>query len=108
MAVRSGHIFNICSVAAKQIVVNAGSYSVTKFAQRALNDVMREEMKAHQVKVTAVFPGSTLTDSWNGTTIPPEKFILPEDVAAALVTCLKMSAGANVDELIIQTTTKEI
>ena len=108
VAARSGHIFNICSVAGKQVVANAGSYSVTKFAQRGLNDVMREEMKAHQVKVTAVFPGSTLTDSWNGTTIPTEKFILPQDVAAAIITCLKMSVGANVDELIIQTTTKEI
>jgi short-subunit dehydrogenase len=108
MALRSGHIFNICSVASKQIVVNAGSYSVTKFAQRGLNNVMREEMKAHQVKVTAIFPGSTLTDSWNGTTIPPEKFVMPEDVAAAVVNCLKMTAGANVDELIIQTTTGEI
>ncbi len=108
MAARCGHIFNICSVAAKQVVANAGSYSVTKFAQRGLNDVMREEMKAYQVKVTAVFPGPTLTNSWNGTTIPPEKFILPEDVAEAVITCLKMSAGANVDELIIRTTTGEI
>lgn len=108
MAAHCGHIFNICSVASKQVVVNAGSYSVTKFAQRGLNDVMREEMKAHQVKVTAVFPGSTLTDSWNGTTIPAEKFILPEDVAAAVVACLKMSAGANIDELMIRTTTGEI
>ncbi|RYE08781.1 MAG: SDR family oxidoreductase, partial [Sphingobacteriaceae bacterium] len=51
MAARSGHIFNICSVASKKIVVNAGSYSVTKFAQLGLNNIMREEMKAHQVKV---------------------------------------------------------
>lgn len=108
IAARCGHIFNICSVASKQVVVNAGSYSVTKFAQRGLNDVMREEMKAHQVKVTAILPGSTLTNSWSGTTVPSEKFILPEDVAAAVVYCLKMSAGANVDELIIGTTTGEI
>lgn len=108
MAARCGHIFNICSVAAKKVVANAGSYSVTKFAQRGLNDVMREEMKAYQVKVTAVYPGSTLTDSWNGTSIPAEKFIMPEDIAAAIVACLKMSAGANVDELTIRTTTGEI
>jgi len=108
MAARSGHIFNICSIASKHVVINAGSYSVTKFAQRGLNNVMREEMKAHQVKVTAVLPGSTLTNSWAGTTIPTEKFILPEDVAAAVVGCLKMSHGANVDELIVRTTTGEI
>ncbi len=108
MAARAGHIFNICSVASKKVVVNAGSYSVTKFAQLGLNHIMREEMKAYQVKVTAILPGSTLTDSWNGTTVPPEKFVLPEDVAAAILSCLKMSAGANVDELIIRTATGEI
>lgn len=108
MAARTGHIFNICSVASKKVVVNAGSYSVTKFAQLGLNYVMREEMKAHQVKVTAILPGSTLTDSWSGTTVPTEKFVLPEDVAEAVINCLKMSAGANVDELVIQTATGEI
>jgi len=108
MAARAGHIFNICSVASKNVVVNAGSYSVTKFAQLGLNHVMREEMKAHQVKVTAILPGSTLTDSWAGTSISTEKFIQAEDVAAAVINCLKMSAGANVDELIIQTATGEI
>ncbi|RYE20961.1 MAG: SDR family oxidoreductase [Sphingobacteriaceae bacterium] len=108
MAARGGHIFNICSVASKNVVVNAGSYSVTKFALLGLNNIMREEMKAYQVKVTAILPGSTLTNSWSGTTVPPQKFVLPEDVAAAVINCLKMSAGANVDELIIQTATGEI
>ncbi len=108
MTAGGGHIFNICSVASKNVVANAGSYSVTKFALLGLNHTMREEMKAHQVKVTAILPGSTLTNSWGGTTVPPEKFVLPEDVAAAVINCLKMSAGANVDELIIQTATGEI
>lgn len=108
MAAGGGHIFNICSIASKNVVVNAGSYSVTKFALFGLNHIMREEMKAYQVKVTAILPGSTLTNSWAGTTVPPEKFVLPEDVAAAVINCLKMSAGANVDELIIQTATGEI
>ncbi|MGI4804104.1 MAG: SDR family oxidoreductase [Janthinobacterium lividum] len=108
MAARAGHIFNICSVASKKVVVNAGSYSVTKFAQLGLNHIMREEMKAYQVKVTAILPGSTLTNSWTGTTVSPQKFIMPEDVAEAVINCLNMSAGANVDELIIQTATGEI
>lgn len=103
-AARKGYIFNICSVASIQPFINSGTYTVTKFALLGLNHVMREEMKAHQVKVTAILPGSTLTESWAGTSIPPEKFVLPEDVAAAVVNCLKMSAGANVDELIIRPT----
>jgi hypothetical protein len=54
------------------------------------------------VKVTAVIPGSTLTNSWEGTTIPKDQFVLPEDVASAIVNVYKMSPGANVDELIIK------
>lgn len=108
MAARGGHVFNICSIASKQVVADAGSYSVTKFAQLGLNHVMRTEMKAYGVKVTAILPGPTLTGSWAGTSILPVKFVLPEDVAAAVTNCLKMSTGANIDELIIQTATGEI
>lgn len=98
----SGHIFNICSVASKDIVENAGSYSVTKSALLSLNNVLRQELATYSVKVTAVLPGSTLTSSWEGTTIPEEKFVKPEDIATTLYHILGLSAGANVDELIIK------
>lgn len=98
---QSGHIFNICSVASKNVVQNAGSYSVTKSAMLSLNDVLRAELALHQVKVTAVLPGSTLTASWEGTSIPKEKFVQPEDVAEMIASTLKMSKGANVDEITI-------
>lgn len=99
---KSGHIFNICSIASKKPVVAAGSYSVTKFALLGLTNVLREELMPHKVKVTAVLPGSTLTDSWAGTSIPTERFVHAEDIASAIINCLKMSAGANVDEIVIR------
>jgi len=102
IANRKGHIFTICSVAALDPIAAAGTYSVTKAALLGLTKVMRLEMQPHGVKVTAVIPGSTLTDSWAGTTISPDKFVLPEDIASAIVNVYKMSAGANVDELIIK------
>ncbi|WP_207532207.1 SDR family NAD(P)-dependent oxidoreductase [Desertivirga arenae] len=98
---RKGHIINICSVAAITPVVAAGSYSVTKAALLSLTKVLRQELMAHRVKVTAIHPGSTLTSSWEGTTIPPERFIAAADVADAVLCCLKMSVGANPDELLI-------
>jgi NAD(P)-dependent dehydrogenase (short-subunit alcohol dehydrogenase family) len=61
IAARKGHFFNICSVAALNPVVAAGSYSVTKYALLGLTKVMRLEMQDHGVKVTAIIPGSTLT-----------------------------------------------
>ncbi len=96
-----GHIFNICSVASKAPVENAGSYSVTKAAMLSLNDVMRRELAPHHVKVTAVIPGSTYTSSWEGTTLAKEKFVQPEDVAKSISMALQLSAAANVDEIVL-------
>lgn len=99
---RAGHIFNICSTASKEIKENAGSYGVTKSALLSLNHVLRYELSRYNVKVTAILPGSTLTSSWAGTTIPQERFIKPEDIADALFTTLNLSSGANVEEIILK------
>jgi 3-oxoacyl-[acyl-carrier protein] reductase len=99
---RSGHIFNICSIAAKAVVENGGSYSVTKSALLSLNDVLREELSKYNVKVTAILPGSTLTSSWEGTEIPAERFVQPEDIANTLYTILNLSKGVNVDEVVLK------
>jgi 3-oxoacyl-[acyl-carrier protein] reductase len=99
---KSGHIFNICSVASKAVVENAGSYSVTKSALLSLNDVLRQELSKYNVKVTAILPGSTLTSSWEGTEIPAERFVQPEDIAETLYTILNLSNGVNVDEVVLK------
>jgi len=101
-AQRNGHIFNICSVASKQIVENAGTYSVTKAALLSLNHVFREELSKYNVKVTAILPGSTLTSSWRGTTIPHDRFVQPEDIAKTIHSVLNLSSGVNVDEVTIK------
>lgn len=102
MAARQGHIFNICSSASVNPVVEAGTYSVTKFALLGLNKVMRLELQQYGVKVTAVIPGSTLTSSWDGVKVDSEKFIMPDDIASAIINAYRMSAGANVEEITIK------
>jgi len=99
---KKGHIFMITSVASRNAVVTAGSYSVTKYALAGLTAVLRKELKGDHVKVTEIIPGSTLTSSWKGTSIPEEDFVQPEDIAQALIAALNMSEGANVDEIIIK------
>lgn len=98
----SGHIINICSVASVKPVISASSYSVTKMALLGLTKVLREELQPFGIKVTAILPGATLTDSWSGTSLPPERFIDPDDIAKSVISCLQMSAGANIDEIIIR------
>jgi short-subunit dehydrogenase len=102
MAAREGHIFTICSVASLDPIAAAGTYSVTKYALLGLNKVMRLEMQPHNVKVTAIIPGSTLTNSWKDAVVDKDKFVSPDDIASAIINIYKMSTGANVDELIIK------
>lgn len=102
IAAGEGHFFNICSVASLNPVVAAGTYSVTKFALLGLTKVMRLELQAHNVKVTAVIPGSTLTSSWDGVEVDKNVMVMPEDIASSLINIYKMSPGANVDEIIIK------
>src|ERR1700733_968134 len=73
IAAKSGHIFSICSVAAVNPLPEAGIYSVTKYALLGLSKVMRTEMQPHGVKVTAIIPGSTFTNSWAGMEVDKNK-----------------------------------
>lgn len=98
----SGHIINISSIASRTPVAAAGTYTVTKYAISGLTEVLRDELRPFGVRVTEIIPGSTLTSSWEGTTIPADRFVLPEDIAQAILTCLTVSDGANVDELVIK------
>jgi len=63
--------------------------------------VLREEMREHNVKVTAIYPGSINTSSWEGIIAPKEKFVQPEDIAETVKTCLSISENANIEEIVI-------
>jgi short-subunit dehydrogenase len=99
---RSGHIFNLCSTASIMPYINGGSYCISKFALLGMTKVLREEMKEHGVRVTAILPGATLTASWEGANLPPERFMKPDDVAEAILTAYKMSDRSVVEELVIR------
>jgi short-subunit dehydrogenase len=99
---KSGHIFNICSTASITAYSNGGAYSISKFALYGMTKVLREEMKKYNIRVTAVLPGATLTDSWAGTDLPAERFMKPEDVAESVFNAWSLSAGTVVEDLIIR------
>jgi len=96
-----GHILNVTSTASRE-PVKAGTYTVTKFALRGLTYVLRNELRGSGVKVTEIIPGSTLTSSWGETDQPREHFINPDEVADAMLFCLKNSDTAMVEELVIK------
>ena len=99
---KSGHVFNICSIASIQAYPNGGSYSISKFALHGMTKVLREEMKPFGVRVTSVMPGATLTASWDGVDLPNERLMKPEDVGKAVLSCWQLSSHTVVEELILR------
>ncbi|MFC2124682.1 SDR family oxidoreductase [Bacteroidota bacterium] len=99
---KSGHIFNMCSVASLQAYPNGGSYSISKFALYGMTKALREEMKPHNIRVTAVLPGATLTSSWNGVDLPSERFMKSEDIAEAIFSTWKLSDRTVVEDLVLR------
>jgi short-subunit dehydrogenase len=102
MTQRKGHIFTLCSTASIMAYPNGGSYCISKFALYGMTKVLREEMKPHGIKVTAILPGATLTDSWSGTTLPEERFMDPNDVAETIFSAFTLSSRAVVEEILIR------
>ncbi len=92
----------MCSTASIIPYTNGGSYCISKFALYGMTKVLREELKEHGVRVTAVLPGATLTASWEGVDLPAERFMKPEDVAQAMFTAWSLSSQAVIEELLIR------
>jgi short-subunit dehydrogenase len=97
-----GHIFNICSVASRQAYEGGGSYSVSKFALNGFSQNLRNELKQTGIKVTAVFPGAVMTDSWGNFDNSSNRIMEAADVAAMVWAASKLSAQAVVEEIVMR------
>jgi len=57
-----GHIFNISSIAGKDIYENGNVYCATKSAVDALSKAMRVDLLKHSIRVTNIAPGMAETE----------------------------------------------
>lgn len=99
---KQGDIFNICSTASIMAYPNGGSYCISKFALLGFSKVLREEMKAYNLRVISVIPGATLTASWDGVDLPESRFMPPEDIATAIFETHKLSPRTVVEEILLR------
>lgn len=99
---KSGHIFNICSIAALKAYANGGSYSISKFALAGFSRNLREEMKPFGIKVTTVYPGAAYTDSWIGSGVERSRIMEAEDISKMVVASSGLSASACVEEIVVR------
>lgn len=101
---KSGHIFNMCSIASLQAYANGGSYSISKFALAGFSKNLREEMKPHNIKVTAVYPGAVYTDSWSGSGVDPQRIMEANDVAEMVFAASFVSPQACIEDIVLRPT----
>ncbi|MBP1675143.1 MAG: family oxidoreductase [Bacteroidetes bacterium] len=59
---REGHIFNISSIAGKDIYENGNVYCASKSAVDSLSKAMRIDLLKHNIKVTNIAPGMAETE----------------------------------------------
>jgi short-subunit dehydrogenase len=102
MAAKTGHIFNMCSIASLQAYKYGGSYSISKFALLGFSKNLRDEMKPHGIKVTSVCPGGVMTDSWAGSNVDPERIMEVEDIAKMVYAASQLSPQACVEDIILR------
>ena len=99
---KSGHIFNMCSIASLHAYANGGAYSVSKFALYGFSKNLREEMKPHGIKVTSVHPGAVMSDSWGNYDNSSKRIMEAEDIAKMIYAASQLSQQACVEDIIIR------
>ena len=97
-----GHIFNICSIASLQAYPNGGSYSISKYALLGFSANLRLELKDKGIKVTAVCPGATYTNSWKGSGVSEERIMEADDIAKMIYAATQLSPQAVVEDIVLR------
>ncbi|MEO8533470.1 MAG: 3-ketoacyl-ACP reductase [Flavobacterium sp.] len=91
---QTGDIINISSTAGLNGNALTSAYSASKFAVLGLTDSLMQEMRKHNIRVTALTPSTVATDmalDLNLTDGNPEKVMQPEDIAELIIAQLKLS-----------------
>lgn len=96
------HIFNICSIASLHAYTNGGGYSISKFALMGFSKNLREELKPHRIKVTAVYPGAVMTDSWGDFDNSENRIMEADDIASMILAASKLTPQAVVEDIVMR------
>lgn len=96
------HVFNICSIASILAYEAGGGYAVTKHALLGFSKSLRREGIPLGIRVSAVLPGATLTDSWAGVDLPESRFMRADDVARCILTAWDINETTVMEEIIIR------
>lgn len=97
-----GKIVIIGSTAAYEAYPLVPTYGIAKWGLRGYAINLRKELMPHNVGVTFISPGGTLTDMWAGEELPKNRLLEPNDIGKLVATIMTLSRQAVVEELIVR------
>lgn len=99
---KQGYIFNMSSIAGLMAYPNGGAYNVTKHALTGFSKTLRDELKTFGVRVSTIYPGATLTDSWAEAKLPEDRLMKAEDIAKSIYDIYCLSDRTVVEDIILR------
>lgn len=103
---RSGHIVNISSLAGKNPLPNGAAYAASKWGLNGLSYSIAEELRAHNIRVSLVCPGSTNTDLSPHQGKDTAKMLQPDDVAHVVAMLVTQAPQSFASEVLLRPTMK--
>ncbi len=98
---KMGDIINISSTAGLKGAATTSAYSASKFGLLGLTDSLMQEVRKHNIRVTALTPSTVVTEmakSANLINNNEDKMIHPEDMAELIIAQLKLNRRSFVKD----------
>jgi 3-oxoacyl-[acyl-carrier protein] reductase len=106
IATGAGHIVNISSLAGKNALPLGAVYSASKWALNGLTYSAAEELRAHNIRVSVICPGSVDTEFSPHAGKTPDRMLKPEDVAHVVIMLVTQRPQSFVSEVLLRPTQK--
>jgi NAD(P)-dependent dehydrogenase (short-subunit alcohol dehydrogenase family) len=103
---KRGHIINISSLAGKNALPNGAAYAASKWGLNGLSYSVAEELRAHNIRVSVICPGSTNTELSPHVGKNTEKMLQPDDVAHVVEMLVSQASQSFVSEVLLRPTAK--
>ena len=103
---RSGHIINISSLAGKNALPNGAAYAASKWGLNGLTYSVAEELRAHNIRVSVICPGSTNTEFSPHPGKNEEKMLQASDVAHIVAMLVTQAPQSFASEILLRPTQK--
>ncbi len=102
-----GHIINISSLAGKNPLPRGAAYSASKWGLNGLSYGVAEELRAQNVRVSVICPGSVDTNfSPRRGGKDTQKMLRPDDIAHAVVMLFTQEPQSFISEVLLRPTQK--